>query len=131
MGVNLFTDLCNKMLAGQMQSPLWLEYCINERTSYLAQVIEFSLIQDSLVLMDEIIDNAILRAGGLPLASPDSLTRLTTFTLLCSLPCDLGGLSIRRFGGLAGETACLGAHSLLRVRRKGHSSASGRWLLPP
>ena len=60
IGVNLFTDLCNKMLAGQMQSPLWLEYCINERTSYLAQVTEFPLIQDSLVLMNEIIDNAIL-----------------------------------------------------------------------
>jgi hypothetical protein len=60
----------------------------------------------SLALMYEIIDNAILRAGGLPIASPDSLTHLTTFTLH-SLPCDLGGLGIRRFGGLAGEIACL------------------------
>ena len=51
------------------------------------------LVQDSLALMDEIIDNAILRAGGLPLAPPDSLSYLTTFTL-CSLPCDLGGLRI-------------------------------------
>jgi hypothetical protein len=45
--------------------------------------------------MDEIIDNAIFRAGGLPIAS------------LRSLPCDLGRLGIRRFGGLAGEIACL------------------------
>ena len=40
--------------------------------------------------MDEIIDNAILWAGGFPL----SLSYLTTFTL-CSLPCcNLGGLRI-------------------------------------
>ena len=50
--------------------------------------------------MDEIIDNAILRASGLPIASPDSLTHLTTFTLR-PLPCDLGGLGTRRFGVLA------------------------------
>ena len=56
--------------------------------------------------MDEVIDNAILRAGGLPLAPPDALTYLATFTLR-SLPCDLGGLGLRRFGGLAGELACL------------------------
>jgi hypothetical protein len=60
-----------------------LRYCVNERINYLAQVTEFPLVvQDSLALMDEIIDNAILRAGGLPIASPDSLTHLTTFTLL-------------------------------------------------
>ena len=47
--------------------------------------------------MDEIIDNAILRAGGLLLAPPDSLSYINTFTLR-SLPCDLGGLGIRRFG---------------------------------
>jgi hypothetical protein len=62
--------------------------------------------------MDEINDNIILRAGGLPIASPDSLTHLTSFTLR-SLLCDLDGLDFRRFGGLA-------------VRRKVHSSASGR-----
>ena len=56
--------------------------------------------------MDEIIDTAILRAGGLPLEPPDSLAYLTTFTLR-SLPCELGGLGLRRFGGLAGEMACL------------------------
>jgi hypothetical protein len=67
-------------------SLLW--YCVNERINYLAQP-----FHDSLALMDEIIDNAILRAGGLPLAPPDSLSYLTTFTL-CSLPCDLGGLRI-------------------------------------
>ena len=76
-----------------------LRYCVNERINYLAQVTEFPLVQDSLALMDESIDNAILRAGGLPIASPDSLTHLTTFTLR-SLPCDLGGLGIRRFGVL-------------------------------
>ena len=48
--------------------------------------------------MDEIIDNAILRAGGLPFASPDLLSYLTMFTLR-SLPRDLAGLGIRRFGG--------------------------------
>ena len=48
--------------------------------------------------MDEIIDNAILRAGGLPLASPDLLSYLTMFTLR-SLPRDLAGLGVRRFGG--------------------------------
>ena len=74
-----------------------LRYCANERINYLAQVTEFPLIQDSLALMDEIIDNAILRAGGLPLAPPDSLSYINTFTLR-SLPCDLGGLGIRRFG---------------------------------
>jgi hypothetical protein len=71
-----------------------------------------SLVQDSLALMDEIIDNAILRAGGLPIASPDSLTHLTTFTLR-SLPCDLGGLGIRRFGGLAGKIAYLRGRTVL------------------
>ena len=65
-----------------------------------------------LVLMDDIIDNAILRAGGLPLAPPDSLAHLTMFTLR-SLPCDLGGLGIRRFGGLAGEIACLRGRTVL------------------
>ena len=68
-----------------------LQYCVNERINYLAQVTGFPLVQDSLALMDEIIDNAILRASGLPIASPDSLTHLTTFTLR-PLPCDLGGL---------------------------------------
>ena len=90
-----------------------LRYCINERINYLAQVTEFLLVQDSLALMDDIIDNAILRAGGLPIASPDSQTHLTTFTLR-SLPCDLGGLGIRRFGGLlAGEIACLRGHTVV------------------
>ena len=51
--------------------------------------------------MDEIIDNAILRAGGLYFASPDLLTHLIMFTLR-SLLCKLGGLGIRRFGGLTG-----------------------------
>ncbi len=74
-----------------------LRYCVNERINYQAQVTEFPLVQDSLALMDEIIDNAILRAGGLPIASPDSLTHLTTCTLLRFLPCDLGKLGIRRF----------------------------------
>jgi hypothetical protein len=59
-----------------------LRYCVNERINYLAQVTEFPLlVQVFLAQMDEIIDNAILRAGGLPIASPDSLTHLTTFTL--------------------------------------------------
>jgi hypothetical protein len=91
-----------------------LRYCVNERINHLAQVTEFPLVQvqDSLALMDEIIDNAILRTGGFPIASPDSLTHLTTFTLR-SLPCDLGGLGIRRFGGLAGEIACLRGHTVL------------------
>ena len=89
-----------------------LRYCVNERINYLAQVTEFPLVQDSLALMDDIIDNAILRAGGLPLAAPDSLAHLTMFTLR-SLPCDLGGLGIRRFGGLAGEIACLRGRTVL------------------
>jgi hypothetical protein len=89
-----------------------LRYCVNERINYLAQVTEFPLVQDSLALLDEIIDNAILRAGGLPIASPDSLTHLKIFTLR-SLPCDLGGLGIRRFGGLAGEIACLRGRTVL------------------
>ena len=41
-----------------------LRYCVNERLNYLAQVTEFSLVQDSLARMDEIIDHALLRAGG-------------------------------------------------------------------
>ena len=89
-----------------------LRYFINERINYLTQFTEFPLVQDSLALMDDdIIDNAILRAGGLPLAPSDSLSHLTMFTL-CSIPCDLGGLGIRRFGSL--------------VSRKVHSLASGR-----
>ena len=35
-----------------------------------------------------------------------SLTHLTTLTLR-SLPTELGGLGIRRYSGLVGETACL------------------------
>jgi hypothetical protein len=62
--------------------------------------------------MDDIIDNAILRAGGLPLAALDSLAHLTMFTLR-SLPCDLVGLGIRRFGGLAGKIACLRGRTVL------------------
>jgi hypothetical protein len=72
-----------------------------------AQVTEFPLVQDSLALMDETIDNAILRAGGLPLVPPDSLTHLTSFTPR-SLPCDLGGLGIRRLGGLTGKILVYG-----------------------
>ena len=75
-----------------------LRYCVNERINYLAQVTEFPLVQASLLRMDEVI--------GLPLEPPDSLAYLTTFTLR-SLPCELGGLGLRRFGGLAGEMACL------------------------
>ena len=83
-----------------------LRYCVNERINYLAQVTEFPLVQESLARMDAVIDQAILRAAGLPLASPDSLTYLTTCTLR-SLPTALGGLGIRRYSGLAGELACL------------------------
>ena len=86
--------------------------CVNERFNYLTQVTEFPLVQDSLALMDDIIDNAILRAGGLPLAPSGSLAHLTMFTLR-SLPCDLGGLCIWRFGVLAGEIACLRGHTVL------------------
>ena len=92
-----------------------LRYCVNERINHLTQVTEFPLVQDSLALMDDIIDNAILRAGGLPLAPPDSLAHLIMSNLR-SLPCDLGGLDIRRFGGLAGESLFTRAHSSLRVR---------------
>jgi hypothetical protein len=62
--------------------------------------------------MDEINDNIILRAGGLPIASPDSLTHLTSF-FLRSLLCDLDGLDFRRFGVLAGEIACLRVRTFL------------------
>ena len=89
-----------------------LRYCVNERINYMAQVTEFPLVQDSLTLLDDFIDGALLRAGGLPLASPDALSHLTMFTLR-SLPCDLGGLGIRRFGGLAGELACLRGRTVL------------------
>jgi len=83
-----------------------LRYCVNERLNYLAQVTEFPLVQDSLARMDVIIDHALLRAAGLPPEPPDPLTHLTTLTLR-SLPTELGGLGIRRYSGLAGETACL------------------------
>ena len=83
-----------------------VRFCINERVNYLAQVTEFPLVQESLALMDTIIDHALLRAGGLPLEPPDPLTHLTTLTLR-SLPTELGGLGIRRYSGLAGEIACL------------------------
>ena len=56
--------------------------------------------------MDTVIDHAILRAGGLPTSPPDPLAYLTTITLR-SLPTAMGGLGIRRYGGLAGEMACL------------------------
>eukprot|EP01036_Dinobryon_divergens_P061879 gene61879-biopygen31300 len=62
--------------------------------------------------MDTIIDQALLRAGGLPRASPDPLTHLTTRTLR-SLPTALGGLGICRYSGLAGELAsCLRARTV-------------------
>ena len=92
-----------------------LRYCVNERINYLAQVTEFPLVQESLAQMDAVIDQAILRAAGLPLASPgspeDSLVYLTTCTLR-SLPTALGGLGIRRYSGLAGELACLRARTV-------------------
>ena len=88
-----------------------LRYCVNERTNYLAQVTEFPLVRDSLARMDAIIDQALLSAGGLPCASPDPLTHLTTRTLR-SLPTALGGLGIRRYSGLAGELACLRARTV-------------------
>ena len=102
-----------------------LRYCVNERINYLAQVTESPLVQDSLALMDDIIDNAILRAGGLALVSPDSLTHLTTFTLR-SLSCDLGVLGIRRFGGLAGEIA-----GIQSFRSSQKSTLLGFWKGPP
>ena len=70
-----------------------LRYCV-KHLNYLAQVTEFSLVQDS------------LRAWELPPKPPDPLTHLTTLTLR-SLPTELGGLGIRRYSGLAGELACL------------------------
>ena len=44
-----------------------LSFCINERVNYLAQITEFPLVQESLASMDTIIDQAWLRAAGLPL----------------------------------------------------------------
>jgi hypothetical protein len=82
-----------------------LRFCINERVNYPAQVTEFPLVQDSLARMDTIIDQALLRAAGLPPEPPDPLTHLTTLTLR-SLRTVLGGLGIRRYSGLAGEIAC-------------------------
>ncbi len=70
------------------------------------QVTDIPLAQDSLARMDRIIDHALLHAGELPPKPPDPLTHLTTLTLR-SLPTELGGLGIRRYSGLAGETACL------------------------
>jgi hypothetical protein len=65
-----------------------LRYCVNKRLNYLAQVTEFSLVQDSLRAWDS------------------RSTHLPTLTLR-SLPTELGGLGIRRYSGLAGELACL------------------------
>jgi hypothetical protein len=55
--------------------------------------------------MDTIIDQALLRAAGLPPEPSDPMTHLSTLTLR-SLPTELGGLGIRRYSGLAGEIAC-------------------------
>ena len=88
-----------------------LRYCVNERINYLAQVTEFPLVQSALAQMDTVIDQALLRAGGLPITPPDPLTYLTSLTLR-SLPTAMGGLGIRRYGGLAGELACLRARTV-------------------
>ena len=55
---------------------------------------------------DTIIDQALLRAVGLPLEPSDPLTHLITLTLR-SLSTESGGLGIRRYSGLDGEIACL------------------------
>ena len=56
-----------------------------------------------------IIDQALLRAGNLPLEPPDDpLTHLTTLTLRSLLPTELDNrFGIRRYSGLAGEITCL------------------------
>ena len=91
-----------------------LRFCINERVNYLAkEFTEFPLVQDSLVHMDTIIDQALLRAADLPLEPPDPLTHLIALTLRF-LPTELGWLGIRRYSGLAGEIACcLHGHTVL------------------
>jgi hypothetical protein len=97
-----------------------LRYCVNERLNYLAQVTEFPLVQDSLARIDEIIDHALLRAGGLPPDPPDPLTHLTTLTLR-SLHTELGGLGIRRYSVLAGEQRfCAGAQVFTSSRSGSH-----------
>ncbi len=50
-----------------------LRNCVNERLNYLAQVTDFPLVQDSLACMDRVIDQALLRAGGLPPEPPPTL----------------------------------------------------------
>ena len=68
---------------------------------------EFPLVQDSLAFMDDIIDNAILRAGGLPLAPPDSLAHLTMFTLR-SLLCTGTEIGIRDKKNIPNTVSVLG-----------------------
>ena len=85
-----------------------LRHCINERINYLAQVTEYPLVHGSLQQMDASIDRAIFHVAGLRLPSATALEALTSQTLR-SLPTALGGLGIRRYGGLAGEIACLRA----------------------
>ena len=53
------------------------------------------------------------RPECLPLAPPDLLSYLTTFTLRSQYPYSLGRLGIRHFGGLAGETACFYRYTVL------------------
>ena len=65
-------------------------------------------VPHSLTRTDMIIDQALLRAGNLPLEPPDDpLTHLTTLTLHSLLPMELDRFGIRRYSGLAGEITCL------------------------
>jgi hypothetical protein len=104
-----------------------LRYCVNERLNFQAQVTEFPLVQDSFSRMDEIINHAFLHAGGLPPEPPDPLTHFTTLTLR-SLLTELGGLGIRRYCGLAGETACLSGRTDFTSSRSG--SDLNKWRTP-
>jgi hypothetical protein len=78
---------------------------------------------------DKIIDHALLlRAGGLPPEPPRPLTHLTTLTLRS--PTELGGLGIRRYSGLAGETACLRGRAVSFSRSGSHLNYLRGLLVP-
>jgi hypothetical protein len=59
--VTLFIRSLYNIYGKKVEESCFFNNCLNEPIKYLAQVAEFPLIQDSLALMDEIIDNAILR----------------------------------------------------------------------
>jgi hypothetical protein len=81
-----------------------IRHCVSARLGFLARVCELADNLIAFSFFDDRIDVAIQTSCGI---TEDEFSLNGYGRVLRSLPAGAGGLSIPRFAGLAGETACL------------------------